>query len=267
MALIHDCFIVINQAQRGAPLDSAFSVRSRLLSLYIVEEDVSTMKMAVGMDATKRLFELRDRTLFCGKNERGRMSLDRGCEESRELQEIIQGVLAEPPLIAGVDCELLDSIQRSLNSVPPAKQVHVLRNCNAIRKFFDLGPWRPHPVVAPPSTDDDELFLLHDIFHSLGYDDEDSLISLSISSSADEHIKSLILARDLLTGALPDLVRFVEKAPFRCQRPPLWAKLDQDLTSIEEAFRQNDGVGYWLSYMNSRRGLGRLLPDVYSDRM
>ncbi|KAF8905419.1 hypothetical protein CPB85DRAFT_921559 [Mucidula mucida] len=98
MALIHDCFIVINQAQRGAPLDSAFSLRSRLLSLYIVEEDVSALKMAVGMDATKRLFELRDRTLFCGKNERGRMAVDRGCEESRELQEIIRSVLVEPPL-------------------------------------------------------------------------------------------------------------------------------------------------------------------------
>ncbi len=83
-----------------------------------MEEDVSAFEMAVGMDATKRLSDLRDRTLFCGKNECGRMSLNRAAEESQELQERIQSVLVEPPLVAGVDCELLNNIERSLSSLP-----------------------------------------------------------------------------------------------------------------------------------------------------
>ncbi|KAF9022800.1 hypothetical protein BDZ89DRAFT_1163064 [Hymenopellis radicata] len=293
MALIHDCFIVINQAQRGAPVESAFSLRFRLLSLYIVEEDVRAFK-TVGAERTyqaiEELLALRRRTLFCGKTERARMGREKAADESRELRGIIESALQEP--LVGMDGELLESIRRSLE-LPPTRQDRVVKICNAIRGFFDLAPWRPQLALPSNSSSaDDELFLLHDIFHSLeflcaeefpGYDYEDLLISLPICNAVPEHIQSLILVRDLLSGALSGPCTLRGEGAFsmyvspllQCRstwllhkQAPVWAKLDEDLSRLEDAFLQNDGQGsYWLSYLNSRRGLGLLLPDDSSLEM
>ncbi|KAF8998441.1 hypothetical protein BDZ89DRAFT_1148108 [Hymenopellis radicata] len=76
MALVHDYFIVINQAQRGAPVSATLSLHFCLLSLYIVEEDVRAFK-TVGTERTYQaiedLLELRERTLFSSQRERRKM--------------------------------------------------------------------------------------------------------------------------------------------------------------------------------------------------
>jgi hypothetical protein len=56
LALVHDCFIFTNQLHLGQVPEDAFSLRRRLLSLYIVEKDIMEYEGALRSEGLQAKF-------------------------------------------------------------------------------------------------------------------------------------------------------------------------------------------------------------------
>lgn len=234
LALIHDCFIVTHHLSAGRPVQEAdaFSLRFRLLSLYIVGKDLERCQYQSVLEkegleqryqAIEKLLTFRQSTLFATDDERRRIVQDAGALR-RDLVSIIDCALAEPfkgltPAKSTSPPAVLDRFRAHLCHDNVASDMEVQQLCDEIRAFFEMPPWEPpQALVAHPTplTTQREGALLHDIVTALQCMVEGrgpiawnrffvspAKDNRSTSYLVEEaHARPLVLARDVLCGLL-----------------------------------------------------------------
>lgn len=190
--LIHDCFIPINQAQRGLFPEWAITMRFRLLSLYITACDLEAYYEGLNRLGLERrvylirhLVDLRDRTIFASAEKRQTMLTERAVTDVRNLRALLHIAATSEP-IAGYDEDMMSEFNDTLRvfdqmlgqeaegadfdeELVPAEEEDVVEVCNFFRTTLQFSPWVPSPPPAgPPAmrTLEREIALLYDIFHS-----------------------------------------------------------------------------------------------------
>ncbi|KAF9016704.1 hypothetical protein BDZ89DRAFT_1141263 [Hymenopellis radicata] len=249
LALVHDCFIVINQLHWGLVANDTLSLRSRLLSLYIATEDIQGYREALQTQGlTHRFFALndlvalRDRVLFSDRHDAFARAEMYGTLERDGLNRIITNILRESPVgmiphDALVYSVVLDAIQHHLGA-DIATFERVDQICNAIRMTFNLAPWTPLPTAGMPHTPSlltpkREMAMACDVFCAFSdlvagrKRESRELWSIrdddrgTVYHYADQHARHLVLARDVLCGLVSGPTRLGADGAFTMYIKPL----------------------------------------------
>ncbi len=232
LALVHDCFVFIDQLYRGITPESLFAQRYFLLSLNVSTEDVCMFAKPLEYMGLRRrhfnmedLIKLRQMVLFASSADTERMRCNRAATERRILQGIIRSLVATPPIgMKESDAmwykDTLEDI--ALRLIPkrmqtPPEDYHSVSF--AIRSLLRIGPYAPHNPTfflssEPLSTR--EVALLFDVSMSIRRQLMDSrqhkhqrLTSLSRDHRLSDYghaprcFRYLVLARDAICGLLP----------------------------------------------------------------
>lgn len=226
LALVHDCFIFTTQLHLGQVPEDAFSLRRRLLSLYIVGKDILEYEGALRSEGLRYryraivdLLALRERTLFADDLRHDELL---GIDQRHELSSIIGRALMEPARAlndeqASSFSGLLRRIRDSIESEPIAPD-DALQLCNDVRAFFKLAACIPSLRTVAQLTPARELELVLDIFVALtvAYDcrphgAKSSTLYVSLGndppdgqySTSRRLTRQFLLARDVVCHLLP----------------------------------------------------------------
>lgn len=250
LALVHDCFIFTNQLHLGQIPEDAFSLRRRLLSLYIVENDIMEFEEALrgeGLQYRYRvitdLLALRQRTLFADDL---RPDENRGMDQRHELSSIIGRALMEPARSlkdeqASSFSHLLRRVRDSIESEPTGPEA-ALKLCNDARAFFKLAPCIPSTQQVTEITPTRKLELILDIFVALSvmYDcrphgADSSTLYVSLGNDPPDGLyltscrltRQFLLARDVVCHLLPGPCTLQQKGGYEQYVKPLLRLKDE----------------------------------------
>lgn len=258
LALVHDCFIFLNQIHLGHIPEDAFSLRRRLLSLYIVDKDITEYEEALrseGLQYRYRviidLLALRERTLFSDDlRADARLAMD----QRHELSTIIGRALMEP--VQGLKDQqatsfnsLLRRVRDSIESDPTPPD-DALKLCNDVRAFYKLAACIPctRQVTELSPAREAELVLdilvaltvMYDcrpygaksssLYVSLGNDPPDGLYSTSRRLT-----RQMLLARDVVCHLLPGPCTLQPEGGYAQYVKPLLQQKDDWLFTGEQS--------------------------------
>ncbi|KAF8916415.1 hypothetical protein CPB85DRAFT_1559520 [Mucidula mucida] len=232
LALIHDCLLAIDKLLLGRRPPKVFASRYRLLSLYVVGDDVRAFRRPLELQgftlrysAIQRLVIVRERTLFASREESDHDARRRkGRYEADLMQHIINNDLHEPLGNASESRqtsfqELMRDIYDVLGSRSLSDRTEDIskriRSFLRIRPFQDVAEFDTSPALTPAR----EIAMLHDIFfgfwavHTKAFSGPSDIQFISLAadsrrthyskSSRLRHIRDLVLCRDILCGVLP----------------------------------------------------------------
>ncbi len=246
LALLHDCYLFVDDLRRGVTPGSVFSQRYRYLSLHIVGRDTKPFEgvldkqgLTVRYTALRELVVIRQRTLFATPLELKRMERTKGNEERFNLRWIISVLFAEKVVGAGDSTEMTRALPDLLRYIyqqleTPSYGANVT---NRVRAFLKV-PLRDDLRVAARQSGansylpiDHERALIYDLVIALlgmiwkGFETRDGFISLEAvdrhRSYSDSFSQRLVLARDVLCGLLPGPSPLTAESAFEAYVKPL----------------------------------------------
>ncbi|KAF9029352.1 hypothetical protein BDZ89DRAFT_1065507 [Hymenopellis radicata] len=246
LALLHDCYLFVDDLRRGVMPGSVFSQRYRYLSLHIVGRDTKPFEgvldkqgLTVRYTALRELVVIRQRTLFATPLELKRMERTKGNEEIFNLRWIISVLFAEKVVGAGDNAEMARALPDLLRYIylqlqTPSYGANV---ANRVRAFLKV-PLRDDPRVAMRQSVsnsylpiDHERALIYDVVLALlgmvwkGFETRNGFISLEAvhrqKSYSDSFSQRLVLARDVLCGLLPGPSPLTAESAFEAYVKPL----------------------------------------------
>ncbi|KAF9019714.1 hypothetical protein BDZ89DRAFT_1139167 [Hymenopellis radicata] len=248
LALIHDCLLAIDKLFNGHRPPDVFEHRYRLLSLYVVDHDISIFQKPLSVQGLifrhsmlEELISLRQKTLFIIGEELDTARRTRGRIESAILLCIV-GKLREEPLVDAspsdqlsfwkligyVECYLGTPLSCSddLNEISK-----LIRSFLAVPPVSDVDECCERTEVTPAR----EIAMLRDIFfglwgvHTKAFSGPCNIHYISLSNDSRRtrysgshrlrHIHSLVLCRDVVCGLLPGPSTLTLKGAYTFLRP------------------------------------------------
>ncbi|KAF9001807.1 hypothetical protein BDZ89DRAFT_1081581 [Hymenopellis radicata] len=232
LALIHDCFVFINQLYRGNTPESLFAQRYFLLSLNVSTEDVCMFAKPLEYMGLRRryfnmedLIKLRQKVLFASSADTEQMRSNRAESECGILQGIIRSLVATPPIgMKESDAkwykDILEDIALRLDPKRTQAQPGDYRSVSsAIRSLLQIGPYAPHDptlFISSEPLSTREVALLFDMSVAIRGQlmGSSNHKNMRLASLAGDHrlsdydnaprcFRYLVLARDAICGLLP----------------------------------------------------------------